>query len=100
MVGGKDNFFHCDTCKCCLNKDIKGTHKCIKGGLSKDCTICMEKLYSGRGGIHILNCGHAMHSNCLIDLLQNDYLTCPTCKKSIYDSKLFEDMLDYEFETT
>ena len=41
-VGGRDNFFHCDTCGLCLPIIKKDQHKCVQQVSHSNCPVCME----------------------------------------------------------
>ena len=92
-VGGKEFSVHCETCQCCIFKEHKESHKCVKGKL-EDCPICMEDMQSSTMSTSVIPCGHAMHSKCLVKYINSSNLACPMCKKSIIDPSLFEAHMD------
>ena len=51
-VGGKEKFFHCDTCGFCLANSMRDTHLCRKEASKANCPICMEvqRGVEGSGG--------------------------------------------------
>ena len=50
-VGGKENFFHCDTCGYCLCLTVKDSHFCRRQASHDNCPVCMEVSYiHQRGG--------------------------------------------------
>ncbi|CAB4483984.1 zf-CHY-domain-containing protein [Rhizophagus irregularis] len=76
------DYFHCDVCDCCLQINLRDSHRCIEKNLERDCVICGEYLFTSISQAIFMPCGHSMHSNCY-----NEYVTtayqCPTCWKSI-----------------
>ena len=46
-IGGRDNFFHCDTCGLCLQLSIRETHKCVVEASRSNCPVCMEVTREG-----------------------------------------------------
>lgn len=42
MVGGKDNFFHCDRCGCCYAKILENKHVCVENSMEHNCPVCFE----------------------------------------------------------
>lgn len=46
-IGGRDNFFHCDTCGLCLQLAIRDTHKCVVEASRSNCPVCMEVMREG-----------------------------------------------------
>jgi RING finger/CHY zinc finger protein 1 len=48
-----------------------------------------------------LKCGHALHSKCIDDYLdQHNSIACPICRKSICDPSLFEEHFDKQIAET
>jgi RING finger/CHY zinc finger protein 1 len=41
-VGGRDNFFHCDTCGACYAIELRNNHVCVPNSMQRDCPICYE----------------------------------------------------------
>ena len=41
-IGGRENFFHCDTCGLCLPVSKKESHLCRQGASRTNCPVCME----------------------------------------------------------
>lgn len=72
-----DESFHCDVCNVCLNKRLKGNHKCRADSGHEECCICFEDAFSG---CLILPCSHKLHRECAIALVQNKVRTCPVCR--------------------
>lgn len=97
-IGGIDNFIHCDKCNICLNKKIYDSHKCIDASTS-NCPICFDELFGSVSLIQKLNCGHFIHSKCMLGLLNRSY-KCPLCMKSMIDLTKYNEMMDKEVELT
>jgi len=81
------DFFHCDTCKACLSISLQQNHKCVEDTLHANCPICWEKLFDSREPMSMLQCGHAIHTECLKKFTQNGYFRCPSCNSMIMDEK-------------
>jgi len=47
----------------------------------------MEDIQSSRKIVSMLRCGHNMHRMCLDAYCKANNMACPTCKKSLYDTK-------------
>ncbi|CAD7698853.1 unnamed protein product, partial [Ostreobium quekettii] len=84
-VGGRENFFHCDTCNCCYTKDIQGSHVCVQNSMHRNCPVCYEYLFDSRRNVSVLRCGHTIHKECLDELLTHSQNCCPLCKKTVGD---------------
>lgn len=50
------------------------------------CPICLEKMGKNK---HVLECGHLIHTECLLQLLENGLDFCPFCRFYISVSPLF-----------
>lgn len=107
--GSKDDYYHCDSCKCCLvgkrsdyrhcnkcetcvQKNKISTHPCRKGMWDPDklCSICQTGIRTQLSVIMV--CGHIVHQDCFNVLTQKSY-KCPECSKTIKDTrKIFEKM--------
>ncbi|KAM0683697.1 hypothetical protein MDAP_001272 [Mitosporidium daphniae] len=104
-IGEKSLFFHCQTCKCCLNIALKTGdtdsdsassskgHKCIERSLESNCPICGEYLFTSRTGVIFMACGHAIHYLCHEEHIKRSY-QCPVCLKSLADMRSFFSQLD------
>lgn len=93
-VGEKpSDFFHCDKCGGCMNKKHENTHKCMNDALRNDCCICLESMFYSRDKTAILECGHAIHSECLTSSLQQNKYTCPLCRKTMITGDLLKIMI-------
>ncbi|GAB6025484.1 hypothetical protein CHUAL_011225 [Chamberlinius hualienensis] len=55
----------------------EGMHFCSK------CTICQEDYIEGVK-IHILQCGHNFHTDCVVRLIYERDLKCPLCRAQIF----------------
>lgn len=96
--GEKRNYLHCIKCNCCI-KNIK-CHICIEDRLNNNCPICFEK-YEGsiNEKIIIMKCGHNIHYECYLELLNNTY-KCPICLKSITDTDKYFEPINNELTNT
>jgi len=45
LTGGRDNFFHCDTCGACYSTELRNNHVCVPNSMQQDCPICCEFLF-------------------------------------------------------
>ncbi|CAG8508579.1 11056_t:CDS:2 [Acaulospora morrowiae] len=85
--------FHCEVCDCCLDINVKGSHKCIEKNMDRDCAICGEYLFTSTITTTTMRCGHIMHSNCYEEYTVNAY-QCPTCWKSIGNMEFYFQRID------
>ena len=92
-IGGSQNNFHCDTCNQCLNINSKDNHKCLDIKES-NCPICMDSLFDSTIPLILLKCGHRIHKNCFMELLENSSYKCPMCSKSMIDLTNYNYYLD------
>ena len=60
-VGGRENFWHCDTCQACFHKDVREGHVCVERSLHSNCPVCFEDLFTSTKQVQILPCGHPIH---------------------------------------
>ena len=44
-AGGRENFFHCDTCGACYATELRGNHVCVPDAMASQCPICCEYLF-------------------------------------------------------
>lgn len=85
-VGGRENFFHCDTCCGCYPLSLNNKHKCLQGSMHRECAICMEVrgvdlspleahacdsivwcmqvTFASVESVNVLPCGHVLHGSC------------------------------------
>ncbi|CAG8483777.1 5525_t:CDS:2, partial [Ambispora leptoticha] len=94
---GKD-FFHCDTCNCCLALRLEKTHKCIEKNLERDCPICGEYLFTSTLRSIYMPCGHTMHESCFGEYSSNAY-QCPICWKSLGNMRTYFERIDAILQT-
>ena len=97
-VGPTEKVFHCDDCNICYDIDYYTNHHCSKNKniFKGNCPVCMEDIYTSRKSGTLLECGHSMHHSCYTKYLKKGNLTCPLCKKSIIDPKIFEQQMDLQ----
>jgi RING finger/CHY zinc finger protein 1 len=86
----KEDYIHCDNCGGCILKELKDTHKCIPDGLKGDCCICLESIFLSKDPVKLLACGHVIHGKCLEDLLKNNRISCPLCRKSLVEGEALQ----------
>ena len=98
-IGSSEDFIHCDNCNLCVNKKIYETHPCKINAKEHNCPICLKENWGVfNESIHILNCGHIVHSKCYIDSLTAGNYQCPLCKKSTVDMTNQWNQLDIMLE--
>uniref|UniRef100_A0A7I4B0K0 CHY-type domain-containing protein n=1 Tax=Physcomitrium patens TaxID=3218 RepID=A0A7I4B0K0_PHYPA len=71
IIGGRDNFFHCDRCGCCYSVELRERHTCVEKSMHQDCAICMEYLFDSLMDITVLPCGHTLHLECLQEMYKH-----------------------------
>ena len=64
-IGGRDNYFHCDTCGSCYSLALKGNHQCVERAMHQNCPICFEFLFESVDPTTVLRCGHTIHTQCV-----------------------------------
>lgn len=67
-MGGREHFFHCNTCGCCYAKSMRQEHKCVADSMRQNCPVCFEFLFDSVKQISVLRCGHTIHADCLNEL--------------------------------
>lgn len=82
-------YFHCYNCNCCLDVNLKDNHKCLNVG---DCPICYEDLFSSIKSWTLIRCGHHIHTECLKELLKQDYHKCPACQKTLFNDDVTKEI--------
>jgi RING finger/CHY zinc finger protein 1 len=87
------DYTHCDKCGGCILSNLKDTHKCIIDGLRGDCCICLESIFLSKEAVRLLPCGHVIHGKCLDDLLRNNKISCPLCRKTILDGDALQTLI-------
>ncbi len=60
-VGGRENYFHCDTCNCCYSVQLRNTHVCVQNSMACNCPVCFEYLFDSVKPINVMPCGHTIH---------------------------------------
>lgn len=75
------NHFHCYTCNVCMAKTLQENHQCFPDRGHDPCAICLEEVFSGA---IIFPCFHMVHKDCAINLVQSGSVTCPMCRRPIY----------------
>jgi len=99
-IGGRENFFHCQTCDMCLANTMRDNHKCIEKMSRSNCPVCLEDLHTSRKSCRVPKCGHMLHFKCMQQLLKTGNYACPTCSVSMVDMSSVWERLDYEVELT
>ncbi len=95
---GDADFYHCDGCNICISTKLKGNHNCIDI-TDYNCPICMDCISESIKEIHIMKCGHFIHTDCFLEYLKTSY-TCPLCFVSIIDTEEINKFYDKEIEET
>lgn len=102
-VGGRQNFFHCDTCNCCYAVMMRDSHRCIENSMHSNCPVCFEYLFDSIRPISVMPCGHTIHQECLRLLVDHSTYHCPVCFKSCMTTanmeRIWQDM-DENVEAT
>ncbi|CAL5442183.1 unnamed protein product [Camellia sinensis] len=82
-IGGWENFFHCNKCRCCYSVLLKNSHPCVEGAMHNDCPVCFEYLFESRNDVTVMPCGHTIHESCLKDMhehyRQSVWILCNDC---------------------
>jgi RING finger/CHY zinc finger protein 1 len=75
---------HCDTCNLCFENNV---HTCIGKfiDINDTCCICFEQLYLHIKPAIFSKCGHAIHQDCLQDMIKQGNFSCPLCKKTMIE---------------
>ena len=69
----------------------------IKTDRLDDCAICLNRI--GRRDIGTLQCGHSFHWSCCKKLfLENNYVSCPLCRKTILKRTSSQERVNMEIE--
>ena len=71
----------------CISKKVYDKHNCVTSCVDTLCSVCQEDLFSSTTAVQYLNCGHAIHNMCLLELSQTSF-KCPQCKKSLVDMSI------------
>ncbi|KAK2162018.1 hypothetical protein LSH36_106g03009 [Paralvinella palmiformis] len=99
-IGGRENFFHCEQCNCCLGLSLKAGHKCLENASRSNCPVCLEDLHTSRLPIEVPRCGHYIHQKCFRDMVKYGGFTCPICGESYTNMKTLWQRLDEEIADT
>eukprot|EP00727_Mastigamoeba_balamuthi_P011256 m51a1_g6753 hypothetical protein (419) ;mRNA; r:46613-48079 len=78
---------HCDGCGCCYPNESLANHVCRPSKLHSDCPVCRQFLFTSVRAVCFTRCGHAIHDECLRQMLRNNEFRCPTCLKSVSDMR-------------
>ncbi|KAM7432322.1 hypothetical protein ABFA07_017242 [Porites harrisoni] len=70
---------NCVLCGKCVEVEQQNEHQCHPN----NCSICLEPVDDFTGNRE-LPCGHEVHVNCYILMLQKDVQTCPLCRRPIH----------------
>ena len=69
----------------------------IKTDRLDDCAICLNRI--GRRDIGTLQCGHSFHWTCCKKMfLENNFVSCPLCRKAILKRTSSEERINMEME--
>jgi RING finger/CHY zinc finger protein 1 len=82
-VGGRENWEHCDKCGACVPH---GHAPCVERNFDTDCAVCRDNLFHSVREVSVLHCGHAIHRQCLADMIvhsSSPIPRCPTCCKTV-----------------
>ncbi|XWS59608.1 hypothetical protein CRYUN_Cryun08bG0136800 [Craigia yunnanensis] len=60
IIGGEENFFHCNKCGCCYSTMLKNSHNCVEKAMHHTCAVCFEFLFDTTKDISVLPCGHTI----------------------------------------
>ena len=74
------------------------SHKCIPNSMHSNCPVCLENLFSSTSSVHLLKCGHPMHSSCFKSMLKNRVYNCPLCQKYMVD--IDTELMDREIQNS
>jgi RING finger/CHY zinc finger protein 1 len=99
-IGKRNEYIHCNICRCCLSRINYDGHKCIENKLGANCPFCLEYMYTTTGDISILDCGHALHRDCLTNSIAESNYRCPVCLKSFTNMDQINKLLDLEVQMT
>ena len=82
-VGRASDYEHCDSCGMCVPSGPRALeHRCWGQLGDATCPVCyMPCDATGRDAISFLPCGHALHAECLQQMLAHGHFACPLCRK-------------------
>ena len=98
-IGNGQQYYHCDGCATCINILMKDTHKCADV-TDEVCPICNELFFTTRHTLIKLNCGHWIHKNCFVEMLNHNNFTCPFCSKLMVDLTQYYNIIDGHIKET
>ncbi|KAH7676778.1 Ring finger and CHY zinc finger domain-containing protein plant protein [Dioscorea alata] len=98
-LGGRENFFHCKKCDACYSVELRDKHSCVENSMRHHCAICQEFLFDSSEATTVMECGHTMHSKCLVEMLEHERYTCPICSQSLIDMSNMQREPDEEVKT-
>lgn len=55
---------------------------------SKECSVCLSTFEEGEEIRKLKQCNHTFHKNCLDTWLQQDWATCPLCRRSVLPEEI------------
>jgi len=87
---GIDNF-HCEKCNSCWPLDAKESHPCRPGNFDSNCPICQEHMATTTQGVYVLDCTHAIHTECFDRYVKAGNFACPLCSKSLMNKEIMND---------
>ena len=99
-LGKREDYIHCNECNLCINKKIYDQHPCVVNMKDQDCPICLKSIWNTQNEpVHILDCGHSMHTRCFYQTIESQNFFCPLCKKSITDLTNYWKLIDTMMST-
>lgn len=94
-VGGRENFYHCNTCCGCYQHSLRDSHTCLAGAMHRECAICLEVCdvvamsredtnsciciiyqvtFDSLEVLQVMKCGHVLHRSCWEGLTEAGYI--------------------------
>lgn len=103
LYGDKLIIKHCHLCNYCY-VNSESDHTCIPNTMKNNCSICLDFMGNNEQEITILECGHAIHTQCMNDYIESviiiekqNIITCPICRKVLIDLDKYA-ITNYETE--
>ncbi|KAJ0609055.1 putative transcription factor C2H2 family [Helianthus annuus] len=87
---GRENFYHCQNCGCCLSVELRGFHVCSENAIKNDCPICHEYLFDSVKPMAAMYCGHIVHLGCYSKMRRKNQPPCLICSKSSFSRQVSE----------
>lgn len=100
MIGGRENFFHCQKCGSCYSVGLRDNHMCVENSMKSYCPICYEFLFESLKSTMIMKCGHTMHMDCYREMVHQNQYRCPICSKSVLNMSRTWERLEEEIQST